>query len=432
MGAFLEKPKTEKTVSQGEANSLRWGVSAMQGWRLEMEDAHTCETNLKLKGWSFFAVFDGHAGPKVSQYCSTNLLRHIMGLVKSSDKEEDVSKKMKRSFLEIDDMLKKENQDERPSGGTTAVACMVSPDKFIWANCGDSRGLLCRANKLEYATLDHKPMNEQERLRIEKAGGTVMMQRVNGSLAVSRALGDFDYKRSSELKQSEQLVSPEPDMYVLDRSKDDQFLLLACDGVYDVMTNDEIVAYILHHLQLESKLSKICSDLIDTCLNKNSRDNMSVILITFPSAPKVSPTAIEKEKQLKEELHRRICDILERVSKEAHDPMDMEENYLLQQLNTELSLQYPEIYSEREFISRKIHEKKVEKFGKDANNFAGSDVSFEQVPEPLGFGDGQGDTYTVSSLFLLLNLSLSPFLSPFSDECICTSASVILQTENRV
>jgi serine/threonine protein phosphatase PrpC len=407
MGAFLEKPKTEKAVSDGEANNLRWGVSAMQGWRLEMEDAHTCETNLKLKGWSFFAVFDGHAGPKVSQYCSTNLLSHIIGLVKSSDKEEEVSKKIKRSFLEIDDMLKKENQDERPSGGTTAVACMVSPDKFIWANCGDSRGLLCRANKLEYATLDHKPMNEQERLRIEKAGGTVMMQRVNGSLAVSRALGDFDYKRSSELKQIEQLVSPEPDMHVLERSKDDQFLLLACDGVYDVMTNDEIVAYILHHLQLESKLSKICSDLIDTCLNKNSRDNMSVILITFPSAPKVSPTAIEKEKELKDELHRRICDILERVAKEAHDPMDMEENYLLQQLNTELSLQYPEIYSEREFISRKIQEKKVEKFGKDANNFAGSEVSFEQVPEPPGFGEGQGDTHLVSSLFLLLNLPLS-------------------------
>ena len=269
MGAFLEKPKTEKTESDGGAHDLRWGVSAMQGWRLEMEDAHTCEADFKLKGWSFFAVFDGHAGPKISQYCSKNLLPYIMKSVKGSDKEEDVSKKMKKGFLEIDEVLKKENQDERPSGGTTAVACMVSPNKLIWANCGDSRGLLCRSSKLEYATLDHKPMNEQERLRIEKAGGTVMMQRVNGSLAVSRALGDFDYKRSSELKQSEQLVSPEPDMHILERSAaNDQFLLLACDGVYDVMTNDEVIAFVLRHLELESRLSKICSDLIDNCLNK--------------------------------------------------------------------------------------------------------------------------------------------------------------------
>ena len=274
MGAFLEKPKTEKTVSDGEAHDLRWGVSDMQGWRLEMEDAHTCETSLKLEKWSFFAVFDGHAGPLISQYCSQNLLSHIMSSVKMTDNEEEVCGKMKQGFLEVDEKLKKQNQEDRPSGGTTAVACMVTPSKFIWANCGDSRGLLCRAGNLAYNTVDHKPMNEMERMRIEKAGGTVMMQRVNGSLAVSRALGDFDYKRSTDLKQNEQLVSPEPDMQILDRSPDDQFLLLACDGVYDVMTNDEIILFVLHHLELESKLSKICSDLIDTCLNKVSRPSL--------------------------------------------------------------------------------------------------------------------------------------------------------------
>ena len=113
-------------------------------------------------------------------------------------------------------------------------------------------------------------MNEIERSRIEKAGGTVMMQRVNGSLAVSRALGDFDYKCVEGKEQNEQLVSPEPEMHLMDRSEKDQFLLLACDGVFDVMTNEEIVTYVLHHLELESDLSKICSDLIDTCLNKVS------------------------------------------------------------------------------------------------------------------------------------------------------------------
>lgn len=366
MGAFLEKPKTDKEVADGHGHNLRWGVSAMQGWRLEMEDAHTCSTDLKREGWSFFAVFDGHAGPKVSEYCSKNLLDKIQQSLEPSDKEEQVSKKIKEAFLNIDDDLMKLNMDGRPSGGTTAVSCMVSPDKLIWANCGDSRGLLCSNNQLKYNTVDHKPMNEKEKLRIEKAGGTVMMQRVNGSLAVSRALGDFDYKRSSELKQSEQLVSPEPDMYTVDRSPEDQFLLLACDGVYDVMTNQEIIEFVLRHLRIQSTLSSICNDLIDTCLNKvrkplplyflivsinlsmasdpysksqysavltlstllhtnyahllhisftyvflwwsilqlvltssfssiqNSRDNMSVILVTFPNAPTVSEAEIEK------------------------------------------------------------------------------------------------------------------------------------------
>ena len=269
MGAFLEKPKTEKSVSVGEDHDLRWGVSAMQGWRLEMEDAHTCDTKLPMEGWSFFAVFDGHAGPKVSKHCSEDLLPHILKDLKD-DEDEEIARKIKVGFLKMDDKLKVEYQDKRPSGGTTAITCLVTPDKFIWANCGDSRGLVCRAGKLEYATIDHKPMNEMERLRIERAGGTVMMQRVNGSLAVSRALGDFDYKRSTDLPQSEQLVSPEPDVHIMKRSEQDQFLLLACDGVYDVMTNDEIISYVLHHLELETTLSKICSDLIDTCLNKVS------------------------------------------------------------------------------------------------------------------------------------------------------------------
>lgn len=273
MGAFLEKPKTEKVVNKGSGYQLEWGVSAMQGWRMEMEDAHTCETKLKLDKWSFFAVFDGHAGPRVSEYCSKHLLQCIMDTIpEDTHDEEKVSKKIKQGFLKIDEKLQREplwaKGEDR--GGTTAITCMISPRKLIWANCGDSRGLLCRANKLEYSTVDHKPVNEIERNRIEKAGGTVMMQRVNGSLAVSRALGDFDYKRATDRGPVEQLVSPEPEMHVMDRSDKDQFLLLACDGVFDVMTNDEIIGFVLHHLQLETDLSKICSDLIDTCLNKVS------------------------------------------------------------------------------------------------------------------------------------------------------------------
>jgi serine/threonine protein phosphatase PrpC len=279
---------------------------------MEMEDAHTCETNIKLKEWSFFAVFDGHAGPKASEYCSKNLLSVILDTVdEKRDDEEVVCEKIKKGFLKVDRKMQKQQFSEKEKvGGTTVIACMVSPKKFIWANCGDSRGLLCRDGKVEYRTNDHKPTNPEEKRRIEGAGGTVMMQRVNGSLAVSRALGDFEYKRAEGKEQNEQLVSPEPEMCLVDRSEKDQFILLACDGVFDVMTNDEIAAFILHHLEIESDLSKICSDLIDTCLHKNSRDNMSVILVTFPSAPKASETAIAKDKQFKEELRRKIVEHL--------------------------------------------------------------------------------------------------------------------------
>ena len=96
-----------------------------------------------------------------------------------------------------------------------------------------------------------------------------MMQRVNGTLAVSRALGDFDYKRNTGIDAVEQLVSPEPDITVLDRHEEnDEFILLACDGIYDVMSNEDVLGYVRHQLELTNDLETICSTLIDSCLHK--------------------------------------------------------------------------------------------------------------------------------------------------------------------
>ena len=80
MGSFLDKPKTEKTNDHGHGNELRYGLAAMQGWRVEMEDAHSSVTGLPagLDGWSFFAVFDGHAGGTVSKHSSKDLLQSIL------------------------------------------------------------------------------------------------------------------------------------------------------------------------------------------------------------------------------------------------------------------------------------------------------------------------------------------------------------------
>lgn len=277
MGAFLEKPKTEKTTANGEGFGIRYGVSAMQGWRMEMEDAHVCQTKFALENHGFFGVFDGHAGPKVSQYCSQHLLDCVMEAIESKSSpphdSTNIKEGIRKGFLDLDEKLRLQPQwaNGEDRSGTTAIVVMVTPDSIIWGNCGDSRGLLCRDGKFEFATQDHKPYNPIEKNRIEEAGGTVMMQRVNGSLAVSRALGDFDYKRSTDLPATKQLVSPEPEMTVLKREHErDQFLLLACDGVFDVMSNEEVVAFVLHRLCLTDDLAQISSDLIDTCLNKVS------------------------------------------------------------------------------------------------------------------------------------------------------------------
>lgn len=157
--------------------------------------------------------------------------------------------------------------------GSTAVCALISSTHVFLANCGDSRAVISRngaPNCVAYliSTYDHKPINPVEKERIQKAGGSVMIQRVNGSLAVSRALGDFEYKQVEGMGPCEQLVSPEPEITVHERTECDEFLVLACDGVWDVMNNDDLCDFIRHMLTIESDVEKICSCLIDVCLHK--------------------------------------------------------------------------------------------------------------------------------------------------------------------
>merc|ERR1712141_808811 len=194
--------------------------------------------------------------------------------------------------------------------GTTAVCALITQKYLIIANCGDSRGVCCSDGKAVLATQDHKPSNEPEKERIQNAGGSVMIQRVNGSLAVSRALGDFEYKNVDGKGPTEQLVSPEPEFYMKKRDKDkDEFLVLACDGVWDVMTNEDICSFVSARMRITDNLEQIANEVIDTCLHKGSRDNM--IIIAFPGAPKVDPDAVRKEDELNKLIKQKVTEIIE-------------------------------------------------------------------------------------------------------------------------
>ena len=109
------------------------------------------------------------------------------------------------------------------------------------ANTGDSRAVLARGGQAVTLSNDHKPYLPGEKERIEKAGGQVKFNRVNGDLAVSRALGDFVYKRCESVAFKEQAVTAFPEIIVEEREESDQFIVLACDGIWDVMSSQEVV-----------------------------------------------------------------------------------------------------------------------------------------------------------------------------------------------
>ncbi|XP_028620945.1 protein phosphatase 1B [Grammomys surdaster] len=320
MGAFLDKPKTEKHNAHGAGNGLRYGLSSMQGWRVEMEDAHTAVVGIPygLENWSFFAVYDGHAGSRVANYCSTHLLEHITTNedFRAADKSgsalepsvENVKTGIRTGFLKIDEYMRNfsDLRNGMDRSGSTAVGVMISPTHIYFINCGDSRAVLCRNGQVCFSTQDHKPCNPMEKERIQNAGGSVMIQRVNGSLAVSRALGDYDYKCVDGKGPTEQLVSPEPEVYEIVRAEEDEFVVLACDGIWDVMSNEELCEFVKSRLEVSEDLENVCNWVVDTCLHKGSRDNMSVVLVCFSNAPKVSDEAVKRDAELDKHLESRV------------------------------------------------------------------------------------------------------------------------------
>ncbi|XP_068601409.1 protein phosphatase, Mg2+/Mn2+ dependent, 1Na (putative) [Brachionichthys hirsutus] len=323
---YLERPILEKHVSEGSSQSgINYAVANMQGWRAQMEDAHACMPQLggELSGWEYFAVFDGHAGTTVAQFCSRHLLDHILatGTVKANEDPDQVKEGIRQGFLDIDShMHKLAHQGDWDRSGSTAAAVLISPRYIYFINCGDSRTLLGRNNQVVFYTEDHKPFNPREKERIQNAGGSVTLQRVNGSLAVSRALGDFDFKEVDWRPQTEQLVSPEPEVYEMERTPEDEFLILACDGVWDAIGNEALRAFVRSRLQVCNDLRDICTQVIDLCLYKGSLDNISVIIICFPGAPQVSAGALQQEAELEQQIDLKVEEIIQTMKARDEDP----------------------------------------------------------------------------------------------------------------
>ncbi|KAE8280876.1 Protein phosphatase 1B [Larimichthys crocea] len=315
MGAFLDKPKTEKHNLHGEGNNLRYGLSSMQGWRVEMEDAHTAVWGfllLHLLEHIISASFEA-GGTQGSQAGSDSSTTEPPAPVPLT--VEAVKVGIRTGFLRIDEHMRSfsDLRNGMDRSGSTAVGILLSPDHFFFINCGDSRAVLYRNSHVCFSTLDHKPCNPRERERIQNAGGSVMIQRVNGSLAVSRALGDYDYKCVEGKGPTEQLVSPEPAVFEMVRAPEqDQFVILACDGIWDVMSNEELCEFVKSRLEVSDDLERVCNEVVDTCLHKGSRDNMSVVLVCLPNAPKVSEEAVRKDAELNNYLESQVEEMLSR------------------------------------------------------------------------------------------------------------------------
>lgn len=168
--------------------------------------------------------------------------------------------------------------------GCTANVILIDDMKKLYiANAGDSRCCLGRGGKAFELSKDHKPDDEIELRRIEKAGSVVTDGRVDGNLNLSRALGDLKYKINKSLKPEEWPITADPDIKVVDIQPDDDFIIMGCDGIWETKSNEEMVEYIYDKLKQKMELKDIVKELLHDIISPDyaQTGKLNFILITI-------------------------------------------------------------------------------------------------------------------------------------------------------
>lgn len=317
---FTAENTTEPPAAATVEDFPKFGFTSVCGRRRDMEDAVTVRPSFCKKddsdvnhsaGFHFYGVFDGHGCSHVAKRCNERMHTIIKEEIEKNDDEqwsETMSRGFKRMDREVGERVSNNGgattscrcelqTPQCDAVGSTAVVAVVTPEKIVVSNCGDSRAVLCRKGVAIPLSSDHKPDRPDELNRIEEAGGRVIYwdgPRVLGMLAMSRAIGDNYLKP---------YVIPDPEVTITDRTSDDECLILASDGLWDVVSNETAVAVARMCLINAEKPSspprspgneavvasrtessdKACSDasilLTKLALARQSADNVSVVVV---------------------------------------------------------------------------------------------------------------------------------------------------------
>lgn len=184
----------------------------------------------------FYGIYDGHGGARCSSLLALLLPLYLL---RQREFESDIASAAKRACLDINEEILRREAANQCEGGSTAITLLIRKSVAYFCNTGDCRAIVVSRKGVAALTTDHKATNESEKQRVEEAGGIVLyvhgVPRVNGRLAVSRAFGD------SELKE---VVIPLPDVTTHELTADDEFIVLASDGLWDALPNETVLSCI--------------------------------------------------------------------------------------------------------------------------------------------------------------------------------------------
>ena len=231
----------------------------------EMEDIILISQNFNGdKNQHLFCVFDGHCGDETAKLSSENFPKIFSELLKKNPN--NIEKCLNESFIKLDEKTKKEEYDYI---GNTATVVFIDKNILYCANVGDSRCVLIGYDKPYRMSYDDKVSDEAEMKRILSVGGKIRKKRINGELAISRAIGDHEYKKFGLI------AIPHINKKII--GYNEKFCIIASDGIWDSVCDET-----LYNISMNIDKGKdLCDKLVNVAVNIGSQDNISVIVLSF-------------------------------------------------------------------------------------------------------------------------------------------------------
>lgn len=266
---------------------------SMLGKRSSNEDQHEIIINLdgnnsEIKDINLFGIFDGHGGKDVAKYINSHIPQFFTRTHMSYEinNKEKMKKYIEKVYDHVQNSLEKKLKNISYTIGSTALVGIFYKNKkstkMYIVNVGDCRVVKCNNDSIAIPlSKDHKPHLIDEKKRIEKIGGKIIFDgddwRIE-NLSVSRAFGDMD---------ATPYVTHKPEIFCYTLKKTDKFMIFACDGLWDVLSNQDAVDFVLSKLDDINKIvnmtgysiNNIANQLGSYAIEKGSYDNVSIIIV---------------------------------------------------------------------------------------------------------------------------------------------------------
>ena len=239
-------------------------------YRQSMEDIGvTLPDFIPEKKYSLFGIFDGHGGNDVVKYIKDRLPEIIKSNIpKLNNNYDSIETILTSSFDKIDNELKFYDSEHT---GSTATILLFQDNIIYCANVGDSGAYIIYDNYLKKISIDHKCSDPKEEARILNSGGKITKNRVMGQLVLSRCLGDLYCKKFG--------VSNIPDISMNKLDSNVKYVVVASDGVWDVVNENEL----MNLSKNDKNADGLCKDLVKLAIDKETKDNVSCIVVSFNS-----------------------------------------------------------------------------------------------------------------------------------------------------